>query len=660
VRQLSIERGEHIQELLDAMPDAVLIVGTDGRVLSVSAQAEAMFGYARQELIGEEIEILVPERFRPAHRGHRNVYALAPATRAMGTGLDLRARRRDGSEFPVDVSLGAVESAGRPLVVAVVRDVTERVAVLTALRESQQQYRMIVEGASEVFYRVSIQDDPLRGRLEFVSPQCRTVTGYGPEQFLDDPGLWAASIHPDDRGAVAETTRAVLVSKAPQARYYRVRDREGRYHWIADRIVPIVNSDGRVTGYQGVARDVTERAEADEQRRSLEAQLAQSQKIEAIGRLAGGVAHDFNNLLTVILGVTGELLEQPRAVLPAGIRGDVEMIRDAGERGAALTQQLLAFARQQVVRPTVLDMNAVVVGLETLFRRLIEESIELQCVLASDLGRVRADAGQIEQILVNLVVNARDAMPVGGTLTIETANAELDAEYAREHVPVVPGRYMMLAVSDTGAGIPPEVHARLFEPFFTTKTLGRGTGLGLATVYGIVKQSGGYIWAYSEPNQGSTFKIYLPLVDEPATTHEPVDSRTEPPTGTETVLLVDDNDAVRAIASRALRRYGYTVLEARNAEDALQLAATHAGPLHLLLTDVVMPGMSGQILARRLAEEHPGLKLIYMSGYAENAISRYGILEAGANLLQKPFTPKALGRIVRTVLDTSTTGRTTQ
>jgi PAS domain S-box-containing protein len=652
VRQLTLERREQVEQWLDAMPDAVLVVDAKGRILFVSAQAEAMFGYPREDLLGREIEMLLPERLRPAHRTHRGTYARAPVTRSMGTGLDLRARRRDGSEFPVDVSLSAVVSEGRQMIVTAVRDVTERAAMLDMLRRSEERYRMVVENASEVFYRVSIEDDPLRGRLEFVSPQCESMTGHSPEEFTNNPSLWIESIHPEDRAAVAEATTLALSSKAIGRRYYRLRDRGGRDHWMADEIVPIVDPQGKVTGYQGVARDITERMQANEQRRTLEAQLAQSRRLDAIGQLAGGVAHDFNNLLTVIVGLSCDLLERPAVEIRQDVRTDIEMILGAGERAALLTQQLLAFSRRQIVRPVVLDLNAVVAGLEAMLRRLIEEDIEFSFGLAPDLGRVRADVGQIEQVVINLVVNARDAMPTGGTLIIETANAELDAEYARTHASVVPGRYVMLAVSDTGSGMPPEVQARLFEPFFTTKE-GRGTGLGLATVYGIVKQSGGSIWVYSEPNKGTTLKVYLPLVDEPVAPAEPPRGADEQRLqGTETVLIVVDDEAVRAIARRALTRAGYTVLEASSAEAALRVAAGDVGTVHLLLTDVVMPGMSGRTLAQRLGERHPNMRVVYMSGYTDNAIVHHGVLEPGFTLLQKPFTPNDVSRLVRAVLDT--------
>ncbi len=391
----------------------------------------------------------------------------------------------------------------------------------------------------------------------------------------------------------------------------------------------------------GTVFDVTER-------RRLEEQLLQSQKMEAVGRLAGGIAHDFNNLLTAIAGYSDLLLSE----LPANDarRESAVEIREAGRRAAGLTQQLLAFSRRQVLEPRVLDLNAVIAGMEKMLRRVIGEDIELTTALDPDLWRTMADPGQIEQAIVNLAVNARDAMPRGGQLTLETGNVTLDDQFASTYATVQPGPHVMLAVSDTGIGMDAALQSRLFEPFFTTKERGKGTGLGLSTTYGIVKQSGGSIWVYSEPGVGTTFKIYLPRCEEPLAESEAPPPPLTTRQGTETVLLVEDEAEVRRLVERLLRMQGYTVLSAPSPAEAIS-AARAAGRIDLLVTDVIMPGMNGREMASVLAAERPRMRVLYMSGYTDAAIAQQGILEPGTAFLSKPFTPDVLARKVREVLD---------
>jgi two-component system cell cycle sensor histidine kinase/response regulator CckA len=382
-------------------------------------------------------------------------------------------------------------------------------------------------------------------------------------------------------------------------------------------------------------------------RKQLEAQFLQSQKIEAVGRLAGGIAHDFNNLLTVIAGYADLLLSDlegdPR-------RGDIAEIQKAADRAAALTRQLLSFSRKQILAPRVLDLNTAVASMDKLLQRLIGEDIDLVTILAPALGHVKADPGQFEQVIMNLAVNARDAMPQGGKLTIETANADLDAEYDRQHLAVSPGSYVMLAVSDTGCGMDRETQSHLFEPFFTTKDQGKGTGLGLSTVYGIITQSEGTIWVYSELGQGTTFKIYLPRVEAAIDQEELHIGVADLPAESATILLVEDEPMVRTLARRILDQHGYTVLEAPRGAEAMVIAEQHAGPIHMLLTDVVMPEMSGHTLAQQLTVLRPGIQVLYISGYTDGAIVRHGVLAADVIFLQKPFTPNDLVRKVRQVL----------
>ena len=420
------------------------------------------------------------------------------------------------------------------------------------------------------------------------------------------------------------------------------RRKDGKQIHVSVSISPIRDSDGRIMGASAISRDISER-------KRLEEQVRQSQKMEAIGQLAGGVAHDFNNLLTIISGYSDMLLSSLKADNPA--REILAEIQRAGEKAASLTRQLLAFSRKQVLEPRVLDLNAIVTDTEKMLRRLIGEDLSLTTVLAPELGRVKADPGQLEQVIVNLVVNARDAMPEGGQITIETANVEVDQAYFQTRPEVQPGSYVVLAVSDTGHGMDEATKARIFEPFFTTKGPGKGTGLGLATVYGIVKQSGGSIYVYSEPGLGSTFKIYLPLVKDEIPARKSSPGTNPPSRGKETILLVEDEVAVRAITRFALQSFGYTVLEARDGQEAIRLCEEQKPAIDLLVSDVVMPEMSGRQLTERLLTMVPRLKVLYVSGYTDDAIVRHGVLEPGAAFLQKPFTPKALANKVREVLD---------
>ena len=394
-----------------------------------------------------------------------------------------------------------------------------------------------------------------------------------------------------------------------------------------------------------------EKTDALEALRNTEKQLVQSQKLEAVGRLAGGISHDFNNLLTVILGYSDITLRQLGEDHP--LRRNLEEIVKASERAAALTRQLLAFSRKQVMQPKVFDVNTVVTELEKMLRRMIGEDVELRVSLQSDLGNIKADPVQLEQVIMNLVVNARDAMPKGGKLSIETTNVYLDESYARDHVSVEPGHYVMLAISDTGLGMDAETRQHIFEPFFTTKAPGKGTGLGLSMVYGIVRQSGGNIWVYSEEGRGTTFKIYFPRVTETAEEYKRAAATVQVPKGSETILLVEDADWVRKLARQVLEGAGYRVLEANSADAAIRMseASNNGTRIDLLLTDVVMPGMSGNDMSKRVLVKRPHLPVLYMSGYTDDAIVQHGVLEAGINFIQKPFSPDALALKVREVLD---------
>jgi PAS domain S-box-containing protein len=510
-----------------------------------------------------------------------------------------------------------------------------------ALRESEARYRSLVQSAVYGIYRSSVDD-----RFLDVNPALVSMLGYdSAEQLLKVSLTRDLYVDPEQRmRLIAEHER----SRSVQNIEVRWRRRDGRPITVRLSGRSITNSEGEPTQFEMIAEDVTER-------RALEDQLRQSQKMEAIGSLAGGIAHDFNNLLTVIKGYSELMLEELEAADP--LHAEVEEIKRAADRAASLTRQLLAFSRQQVLAPRVLDLNSVIQNMDKLLHRLLGEDIELTTSLDPDLGHTKADPGQLEQVVMNLAVNARDAMPNGGQLTIETMNVELDETYVREHVAVKPGPYVMIAVSDTGIGITEEIRGRIFEPFFTTKEPGKGTGLGLSTVYGIVKQSEGYVWVYSEAGIGTTFKVYLPRVDAPADVTPYYTTNGLPACGgTETILLVEDEDGVRALVRQILVKQGYTVLESRHAGEALLLCERHQGKIDLLLTDVVLQQMGGRELAERLTRSRPELRVLYISGYTDDAIVQHGVLNAGTAFLQKPFTTDALTRKVRQVLNANLHG----
>ncbi|MBI4565713.1 MAG: response regulator [Planctomycetes bacterium] len=501
------------------------------------------------------------------------------------------------------------------------------------LQESEERYRHLLEHALDAVMTMNTAGAVL---------ECNKAA----EELLGRPRNQIVGKPYSDFVVPADIDRAVSLLQTLEARGSVVtRDihllRPDRREACVDISASVVQF-GAERLVLSITRDVTEQ-------NRLERQYQQAQKMEAIGRLAGGVAHDFNNLLTAIMGY-GELVGT-RLHPKDPLSQDVEEILNAGRRATELTRHLLAFSRKQIVSPRVLDLNAVVAQMDKLLRRLIGEDIELLCVPNPALGRVKADPGQIEQVIMNLAVNARDAMPEGGKLTIETGNADLDEEYARRHAGVRPGRYVMLAISDTGCGMDEATQARLFEPFFTTKGVGKGTGLGLATVYGIVTQSGGHIWVYSELQKGTTFKIYLPRVEEPAEALRREQPRLAMPKGTETILVVEDDASVRRLAVQVLKHCGYVVIEAANGGEALLLCEQHPGPIQLMITDVVMPQMSGQEVAKRLKAPRPEMSVLYFSGYTANAIVHHGVLDAGLEFLQKPFSPHVLAQRVREILD---------
>jgi len=507
-------------------------------------------------------------------------------------------------------------------------------------RESEEKIHELY-CAVEQSPSIVMMTDP-RGRIEYVNPRFSEVTGYPAREVMgENPRfLKSGETSPEEYRVLWET----ISSGGKWRGEFHNRKKNGQMYWESACISAVRDRQGEITHFLAVKEDITEQ-------KKLYLQLLQAQKMETVGRLAGGVAHDFNNMMTVVLGHCEVLLRNLRNGDPT--RKNIEEIKKAGQRASSLTHQLLAFSRKQVLQPQVINLNQSVSTMSKMLQRLIGEDIKLVTILDPELGQVKADPGQIGQVILNLAVNARDAMPGGGTLTIETLNTCLDeSTWADKNVTVNYGPYVMLAVSDTGAGMDAETQRRIFEPFFTTKEEGRGTGLGLSTSYGIIKQSGGYIWAYSEPGRGATFKVYLPRVDEEADAGGREQTATGSLTGSETILLVEDEDMVRELIRLSLLEYGYSILEARDGASALQLCEQHENQIGLVLSDVVLPDISGVDLAEKITSRRPEMKVIFMSGYTDDSIHRRGVLDPGVDFIQKPFTPATIAQKVRAVLGT--------
>jgi PAS domain S-box-containing protein len=514
-----------------------------------------------------------------------------------------------------------------------------------ALRVSEGRYRDILESVEDGYYEVDIA-----GNFTFFNDSMCQILGYSKEEMM---GMNNRQ-YTDQKNAkklYQAFNKVFRTEQSAKGCEWEIIKKDGTKRDVDASVSLIKDISGNRIGFRGIVRDITERKQVEKEMAALQEQLRQSQKIEAIGQLAGGIAHDFNNSLTLIKTCSQLALMDLKAGDP--LRGTFEMIDKATQQSANLTRQLLAFSRRQIMEMKVIDLNNLLLEMDKMLHRIIGEDIELVSVLAEDLGRVQVDPGQVEQVIINLALNARDAMPRGGKLTIETAKVDLDEAYVNGHVGVKPGRYVRIAVSDTGVGMTTEVREKIFEPFFTTKEKGKGTGLGLSTVYGIVKQSGGNIWVYSEPGKGATFKVYLPQVEEPLEEEKEKARRLERelPHGGETVLVAEDDGDVRSLVVQILKKQGYKVLDAANGEEAFMICEKHEGSIDLLVTDVVMPVMSGRELTDRLLLLHPKIKVLYMSGYTDDTVVRHGVLEEGVNFFQKPFSMEALVLKVREVLD---------
>jgi PAS domain S-box-containing protein len=622
--------------LIDQSHDGIEVIDPEtGRFLDVNETACRAHGYTRDELLALSIPDVAPAADPAAWA--RTLEEL----RRLGSRLHIGwHRRKDGSLFPVEVNVAYVR-LNRDYIVAVVRDVTERKLAEEAARQSEERLRQAVRVS-----HLGIFDHDHRTDAVYWSPEERALHGWEAARAptLDE---FVAMLHPEDRPRIAAAIRRAH-DPAGDGTFdveQRIIRPDGEVRWLVTRSQTFFEGEGdarRPLRTVGAVLDVTAL-------KRLEEQLRQALKMEAVGQLAGGVAHDFNNLLTVINGSSELALHRMRQDDPS--RGLIAAILEAGERAAALTRQLLAFSRKQVLQPKVLDVNALLSELSELLLRLIGADIGLRLEAGPALGLVKVDPGQFEQAVINLAVNARDAMPGGGRITIETRNVELDESCAGQLPDARPGRYVLVAVSDTGHGMDAATRARIFEPFFTTKGPGRGTGLGLAMVYGFVKQSGGHIEVNSAVDAGTTFKVYLPRTEKPAPADRTPQDRDKVPKGTETILLAEDQDAVRTFARHILLAEGYTVLEARDGEEACRLARERQGPIHLLITDMVMPRMGGQQLADLLARDRPSLRVLFVSGYADDTMTRTGVPRARSAFLQKPYSPDQLAQKVREVLD---------
>ncbi|HUL23526.1 MAG TPA: PAS domain S-box protein [Thermodesulfobacteriota bacterium] len=631
---------ERFRELYDNAPVGYHEYDGEGRITNVNLTDLEMLGYTREEMVGEPIwNFNVNEG-----TVRKQVMAKLAGNLPPGKELERIYRRKDGTTFPVLIEDRLILDENERIkgIRCTIQDITERKRVEEALRKSEENFQKLFDEAP-----VGYMELDARGCLTQVNRTELDMLGYTVEEMLEKP-IWKFVVEEEEaRQTVMAKLSELMQPGRGLERNYKRKDGTTLPVSIEDKF--IWNAQGKVTGIHSVIQDITERKQMEQEKKNLEEQLRQSQKIEAIGRLAGGIAHDFNNLLTVIKGYTQLSLLELKEDHP--LKGNLEEIQKSSERAADLTSQLLAFSRRQVLEFKVLDLNTVLSNLDKMLRRVLGEDVQLVTLLAEDLGRVKADPGQMEQVVMNLAVNARDAMPSGGRLTIETANVALDETYARAHISVPPGRYVRLSISDTGVGMTQEVREQVFEPFFTTKEKGKGTGLGLSTVYGIVKQSGGNIWVYSEPGKGTTFKIYLQSVDEPLEELREKMVGEELPRGKETVLVVEDEEKVRTLIVEILGRQGYRVLEASHGDEALLIHETHDSHIDLILIDVVMPGMTGSELAKRITSLRPEIKTLYMSGYTDNAIVHHGILARGVNYIQKPFTMEGLTRKVREVLD---------
>jgi PAS domain S-box-containing protein len=623
-----------LRAIVETASDAIVIIDEESNLLYFNPSTETVFGYTAGELEGQKLTLLMPEYLRDLHSAGIKAYLETGVKHLNWESMEFPGRHKDGRLIPLGVSFSEFQTNGSRNFTGIIRDISARKEAELELLQSNERYRDLVENAHDIIY-----SHDLEGNYISINRAVELITGYTREEAL------RMNINQIVAPEHLEMAREMITHKLEgiegTAYELDIVAKDGRKVTVEVNTKLVVH-DGIPVGVQGIARDIT-------RRKMLEDQLLQSQKLESVGRLAGGIAHDFNNMLTAINGYSDLVLRQLDPDDP--MRQNIEEIKKAGERSAELTHQLLAFSRRQILQPEYIDLNETITETSSMLKRLIGEDIELATVLKPQVGSIKVDPGQLSQIIMNLVVNARDAMPDGGKLTIATSNVFLDPDYARSHLGILPGAYVMLSVSDTGIGMTPDQQEQIFEPFYTTKEVGKGTGLGLSTVYGIVKQSGGNILVYSEVGHGTTFKIYLPRVVQPDEAGEFQESSPKLALGTETILLVEDEDLVRSLSRQVLESCGYTVIEAVDGIEALETLEKSETRIDLLITDVVMPRMGGPELAEKLLEKIPNLPILFASGYTDDAIVRHGVLQTNVNFIQKPFTIDDVARKVRDLLD---------
>ena len=638
----------YAEKIVASVPSGLLVLASDLRILSANRSFLESFALQNNEVVGRRFDEVIQADGLLVRI--REVLQSGVAQHDVLFDLHVTSRR-DARPARITVTGIRIAEEEEARLLLTIQDLSEEERLHAARRASEQRFRDLVQGLDAIVWEAEARNL----RFTFVSQRAEGLLGFPPEHWLRESDFFALRIHREDRERALDICRTAVAAGTDHEFEYRSVTADGHVVWLRDIVHVLRDSEGRSRQLRGLTVDLTERKGAEMALRASEDQLRQAQKMEAVGQLAGGIAHDFNNLLMVIQG-DSELI---RRKVPEGdpLRRNVDGIREAAQQAATLTRQLLAFSRKQVMAPKVIDLNRVVAGMQAMLQRLLTETVELVFVPTRDVGYVKADPGQLEQVIMNLVVNARDAMPEGGRLTMETSRQELDEIAVRGHGEATPGTYVVLAVSDTGHGMDEATRARLFEPFFTTKEPGKGTGLGLSTAYGIVRQSGGHIWVYSEPGQGSSFKICLPLVaDEPEREVARPEPAGDAARGAEVVLLVEDAPRVREVVREILEMSGYAVLEARDGAEALEISERHPGRIHLMVTDVVMPQMSGRELAVQMASLRPDVRVLFMSGYTDSAIVRHGVLDPGTAFISKPFTPDALAAKVREVLDTPRPG----